>query len=567
MFRFFFQGSRKHRTMEETYRTNYLDNLSKGVEGMWLKQRYTDVVLKVGDKAYNCHKVLLGSMSNYFKELFMRETGNLVDVKDIDGATFEAILQYIYTGRSDLVKTNVRGVLKAAVQFQIPCLQEQCESVLKEFLSPETCIGIWRLAAGLNCRSLSKQSLSYVLELFPSIIKMAEFGQMTVDELIAIINNDDLNTPSEEIVCEAVMNWLNVNPSNRLQFIERLFAYIRFPLTGVSFIETLITNPMVAQNSKMVQLLEEVKKYLSTGATAGMVNPRQFHHRTEEMLCAVGMRSRHPNPETTEIKGFSFSRGGEYVLASLPEEPGACLAVCSHSNDVYVSGGYLGLTKVFRFLSCDNIWQVVAEMKEGRWGHSMESAGGAIYILGGSKKVPETLASIEKCDPMTGTSKIVGKLEVPVSFMATAVLGDKIYIFGGKLEDRSLCQKIQCFDTKTYVCSVVGDMPMVSSSASRVAVVDNTVYIFYGQGQVMEFKEGAAAVVVASIPQFDQFGVVVHNGQIVIDGISNNQTTTLMFDPKTQDVSPFSRTIKVALCNFRCLNVVMSKKILQTTMH
>ena len=552
--------------MEDTYRSSYLDNLSKGVEGMWLKQRYTDVVVKVEDKAYNCHRVLLGSLSNYFKELFMQQRDNIVEIKEIDGATFEAVLQYIYTGRSDLVKTNVPGVLKAAVQLQIPCLQEQCESVLKNGLSHETCIGTWRLAAGLSCNNLAKQSLSFVLELFPVVMKSDELGQINVDELIAIINDDDLNTPSEETVCEAVMKWLKVDPTNRAQHIERLFAYIRFPLIGASFIETLSNDPLVAQSGKAMQLLDEVKTYLSTGATIAMVNPRQFHYRTEEMICVVGSRSRQPNPETTEIKCFSFNRAGETVLASLPDEPGACYAVCSHDNDVYISGGYLGQTNLLRFVSSENRWQTLCEMKEGRWGHSMASAGGAVYMLGGSRKIAETLASIEKYDPATGKTDIVGKLEVPVSFMATAAIGDKIYIFGGKIEDRSLCQKIQCFDTKTYVCSVVGDMPMVSSSASRVAVLDNSAYVFYGQGQVMEFREGSEPTVVASIPQYDHFGVVVRNGQVIIDGSSSNQTTTLVFDPKTQDVFPFPRNIKVALCSFRCMNIIMSKKIVQMAM-
>ena len=549
--------------MEDAYRGDYLEAMSKGVEGMWLKQRYTDVVLKVGGKAYNCHRVLLGSLSNYFKELFMQETDKIVEVKDIDNETFEAVLQYIYAGRNEQVKSNCRAVLKAAVRFDIPCLQYQCESILKTRLSPDTCISIWRLAARHGCSSLAKKSLNYVLELFPVVMKSSAFGKMNVDELITIINNDDLNTESEEAVCNAVMGWIEVEPDNRLKFLERLFAYIRFPLIDASFIETLTKNPLVSKSEKVMQLLKEVKTFQSTGVTAGMVNPRQFHHRTEEMLCAIGKRSRHPNPEATEIKCFSFNRPGEHVLASLPVEPGACFAVCSYNNDVYISGGYLGLTSIHRFVTSENRWQTIGELKKGRWGHSMESAKGALYVFGGSKKVPKTLKSVEKIHPVTGSSEKVCKLAVPVSFMATAVIGEKVYIFGGKQEDRSLCQKIQCFDPATNSCTIVGDMPMVTSSASRVAVLDNTAYVFYGQGQVMEYKEGADPIIVASIPQFDQFGVVAHNGQVIIDGIASNQTTTLVFDPKTHDVTPFNRTIKVALCNFTCMNVVMSKKIVQ----
>lgn len=550
--------------MEETCRHRYVDSLVKGVEGMWLKQRFTDVVVKTGDHAYGAHKVLLGSLSNYFKDLFLHEPGNVVSVDDVDNATFETVLQYIYTGKTDMVRQNTESVLAAAVRLQIECLQEICEELLAVRLTAETCVGIYKLASGLGCVALTKKAWAYLLELFESVVSTQEFMKLTVEELISIINDDDLNTSSEEVVSDAVLSWISGDMKNRAQYLEKLFGFVRFPLMKATYLEKLSKNQFIQDSEAGRKFLKEFSNYLNTGLQSATVNPRQFHHRTEEMICVVGTRSRQPNPETTEIKCFSFHKDAEYRLAPIPEEPGACYAVCCCNNDVYLTGGYRGQRRIMRYVSTENKWQTCADLVEGRWGHSMTSANGHVYIVGGSKKIPEPISSIEKYNPSTDSTSVVGSLEIPVSFAAVTFLGNKIFIIGGKLENRNICRKIQCFDTVTKSCRVVAEMPRVDSTVGRAVVVDGVVYVFYNQGEVVMYEEDREPEIIASGVAFDHFGVVVHNGRVVIDGSYGNQSSTVVFDPATREIEPFARPVKVALCNFYCMPIVMSRNILQS---
>lgn len=551
--------------MENKIRQDYLKNLAQGVEGMWLKQRFTDVMVQAGDKAYSAHRLLLGSFSNYFKELFMHTQKGTVEVKDIESSIFEAVLQYIYTGKTDAVKENAEKVLLAAVKLQVSCLQEICEDFLTVRLTPETCVSIFKLASGLGCESLAKQSWAYLLEFFESVLKNKEFMHLSADDLIAVINDDDLNTPSEEIVCEAVLRWIAGDRDQRGQFLEKLFSFIRFPLFSQHYVDTLRGNPILSQSDAGNNILQEIEAYMSTGFPATTVNPRQFHYRTEELICVVGTRSRHPNPETTEIKCFSFNKDVEYNLASIPEDPGACYAVCSSNNDVYLSGGYLGQKRLLRFLSTENKWQLCAETIEGRWGHSITAVDGFVYILGGSKKIPEPISTIEMYNPATDRVYVVGTLEIPVSFAAVASLGSKIYVFGGKLENRNICSRVQCYDTVTKECTILCNMPRLGSTVGKAVVIDKTVFIFYNQGEVVRFKEGNTPEIVATSNAFDHFGVVAYGGRVLIDGCFGNQYFTVVFDPVTKLTLPFPRTLKVALCNFYCLPIVMRRNVLQSS--
>ena len=558
--------------MENNFTTKYHQILSQGIEEIWLDQCFTDVVVSIDGKTYNCHKMILSSLSQYFWAMFrsgMRESiGGLVELQNIDCETFETILRFMYTGCATINTDNVESLLEATVMLQVKCLQEQCEAFLKKNIKPENCLGIWRLASGLNCEKLAKKSWTYILEFFSSVSELEEFGHLSLDDLIAIINDNDLNTSSEEAVCEAVIRWVEADSSNRQTDLKKLFQYIRFPMIGCEYIQNLSQHALVVGSEECRDILEKMLVFHAEKDTDGIVRieglSRQFHHRQEEMMCVVGTRSRHPNPQMTEIKCFSFRRDAAYNLAALPSEPGACFAVCKLDDDVYVSGGYHGQTLLLQFVSLANKWQYCSPMLEGRWGHSMVSFDGKLFILGGSTRISETLSSVECYNPKTNTCEPYGSLQLPVSFMPTATIGHKIYIFGGKLQDRTLSTKIQCFDTKQRCCYILGEMPLVSSTASRVAVIENAVYIFYRHGDIMEYREGATATVVSNMPHFDHFGVVPHQGQVLIVGSQSNQYSTVLFNPATREMSPFVRTVKANLCNFYCLPVVMSRQHIKT---
>lgn len=455
---------------------------------------------------------------------------------------------------------------------QILCLILKCscctsnESSQIPVSGPDNSLGIWRLAVNLNCTKLAKKSWTYILEFFPAVVSSEEFLQISSDDLIQIITDNDLNTSSEEAVCDAVLKWVDCCPEERRNDLGKLFRNIRFPLICVKYVKNLRSNEHVLSSEDCQSLLADVYTYLTSDngepylPSHLLEMARPCHHRQEVMMCIVGTRSRHPNPQATEIKCFSFRRDAEYTLAALPEEPGACFAICKCQGDVFISGGYHGQNLCLQFVSIDNRWQHCSPLLEGRWGHSMVEVGGRIYAVGGSTRISETLSSIECYDPKLNEWHLVGGLQIPVSFMPTAAIGNRIYVFGGKLQDRTLSTKIQVFDTEKRMSFVLEDMPLGVSTASRVAVVDESVYIFYRHGDIMEYKVGNGTTIVGNMPHFDHYGVVPHEGQILIVGCQSNQYSTVMFNPATREMAPYSRTVKAALCNFYCFPIVMSRQ-------
>jgi len=363
-----------------------------------------------------------------------------------------------------------------------------------------------------------------------------------------------------------VLKWVEFDVSVRKDQLEKLFRNVRFPLINVDYVQDLRKRDVVTKAKECDEMLKDIYHYrTSFNGDADMPNylsemSRKCHHRQEEMMCIVGTRSRHPNPQATEIKCFSFRRDAEYTLAALPEEPGACFAITKCNDDIYISGGYHGQSLVLQYVTSDNRWQHCAPMLEGRWGHSLVAVNGFLYAIGGSTKISQTLNTIECYDPKMNHWKVVAGLVIPVSFMPTAAVGNRIYIFGGKMIDKSLSTKLQCFDTSSKHCFILQEMPLISSVASRLAVVDDAVYIFYRHGDIMEFRVGSGTTVVGNMPHFDHYGVIPHEGQILIVGCQSNQYSTVVFNPVTREMAPYSRTVKAALCNFYCMPIIVSRQ-------
>ncbi|KAH3864032.1 kelch-like protein 25 [Dreissena polymorpha] len=557
--------------METNFFNKYLQSLSNGITEIWQDESFTDVVITVDDKTFNCHKIILASLSPYFQAMFragmVESLSGIVHLQDIQPHIFEAVLRFVYSGSNVIGSDNVEGLLMAAVMLQITCLQEQCELYLKNQIVPENCLGIWKMASRLSCRDLAHKCWTYILEFFSTVIRSDEFKQITADDLIEIINDNDLNTTSEEEVCNAVLKWVNFEPDIRKQELGKLFRNVRFPLVSVRYVKDLRCQELILKSDECNALLKDVYQYLtSEPQNLGTQLPsylsemsRNCLHRQEDMMCIIGTRNRPPNVQVTEIKCCSFKRDAENMLASLPSEPGACFAVTKCRDDIYVSGGYHGQTLVLQYVTSDNRWQFCSPMLEGRWGHSLVEVQGCLYAIGGSSGISDTLSSIECYDPKLNQWKLVAGLVIPVSFMPTAAIGTRIYIFGGKTRDRTLSTKLQCFDTVSRHCFILEDMPLVPSSASRVAEVDRTVYIFYRRGDIMEFK-GEKVTVVGHMPHFDHFGVMPHDGRLLIVGCQSNQYSTVVFDPATKEMAPYGRTIKAAVCNFYCLPITMSRQ-------
>lgn len=94
---------------------------------------YSDVTLVLDNKHVTAHRVILAARSGYFRDLFMKNPEqSRVELNDMSPAAFNALLEFIYTGKcSSLNATLASELLTAAQLFRTEhVLVQLCESAL-----------------------------------------------------------------------------------------------------------------------------------------------------------------------------------------------------------------------------------------------------------------------------------------------------------------------------------------------------------------------------------------------------------------------------------------------------
>ncbi|MBN3301781.1 KLH10 protein, partial [Amia calva] len=94
-------------------------------------------------------------------------------------------------------------------------LMQACFLFLEAQLSPEDCIGICQFAEFYS-PELQQAAYRYLLHHFGLVAKTSdEFLALSLDQLLAIINQEGLNVQQDHVVVEAIMRWIAHAPSER----------------------------------------------------------------------------------------------------------------------------------------------------------------------------------------------------------------------------------------------------------------------------------------------------------------------------------------------------------------
>jgi len=99
--------------------------------------KHSDVQLKVGGKIFHCHKLILALKSPYFdRRLFpsvataAAAANQPIVLNDVSADGFYKVLEFMYTGQTELTDQNVEQILRAADLMKLTELTAFCVDYL-----------------------------------------------------------------------------------------------------------------------------------------------------------------------------------------------------------------------------------------------------------------------------------------------------------------------------------------------------------------------------------------------------------------------------------------------------
>ena len=97
------------------------DIMRTGLVAFWRAGTLCDVELTVGAQTFAAHRLVLGASSPYFKSLltgaFCESEKAVVKIEEVGASVFEAVLEYIYTRRTQVPLSMLQEILMASCRL------------------------------------------------------------------------------------------------------------------------------------------------------------------------------------------------------------------------------------------------------------------------------------------------------------------------------------------------------------------------------------------------------------------------------------------------------------------
>jgi len=229
----------------------------------------------------------------------------------------------------------------------------------------------------------------------------------------------------------------------------------------------LLLNPLRTKSSIEIVDLSSKQSKVATEELLPVGNGSAFEYIDEGKIAIFGgydLRSRETisdifiynmNANTVERK-FNLKYSRNFHTATKAND-GTFYVIGGRNKS---SGNQLDLPVEKFDLSNGTVTQVGQIMNQRRSHRSLLLADGNILIIGGySENSGNSLSSIEKFNPSTGTSSIVGSLQIPRANFDIYVNGNTVFVFGG----------FRNIDSKNVVVQEIEKLSLTSFTSQVIA--------------------------------------------------------------------------------------------------
>ncbi|XP_010751420.3 kelch-like protein 40b [Larimichthys crocea] len=462
--------------------------LQDGLYDLLENDKLVDCVLKIKDKEFPCHRLVLCACSSYFRAIFLSDLEESkkreIVLEDVEPGVMGLILKYLYTSKINVTEQNVQDIFAVANMYQIPSIFTVCVSFLQKRLSLSNCLAIFRLGLMLDCPRLAVSARNYACERFQLISRDEEFLQLLPSELAAILANDNLNVETEEMVFEALMNWVSWDTESREKELPGLLDCVRLRLVNKDYLknkvekhELISSNPELQPKLQLVRdalvgKMPEVKKSKIKEEHAEKDGNEENEDKDDEegLLPGIlndnlrfGMFVRNLILMVNDRGAVAYDpTGNDCFLASLSTQiPKNHISLVTKENQIFVAGGLFFDEQnkedplCSYFLQYDPVsadWLGMPPLPSPRFLFGLAEAENSIFVLGGRelKEEEHTLDSVLVYDRQSFKWGESESLPYPVYGHATISHNDVVYVIGGKGDDKN-CQKKMCaYDAKRF---------------------------------------------------------------------------------------------------------------------
>ncbi|XP_028284128.1 kelch-like protein 40a [Parambassis ranga] len=464
--------------------------LQDGLCDLLENDKFVDCVLKIKEKEFPCHRLVLAASSPFFKAMFLSDLEESkkreIVLRDVEPGVMGMVLRYLYTSDINLTEQNVQDIFIVANMYQIPSIFSVCVTYLQEKLVLGNCLAIFRLGLLLDCPRLALVAREFICERFQVVVRDQDFMLLGASELAMIITSDALNIEREELVFESLMDWVRHDETNRLRDLPELLHCIRFRLIPLDYFKEKV------ERHQYVRFSDEIKKELDLVKDAhrgrlpkprkpskdgakggeGSEEEEEEEEEDEEEGYLPGILNNNPRFGMFEMELILMINdtgtvaydpvGNEcYVVTESTEIPKNHCSLVTRENQVFAVGGLLyneeDKDEPFSsyFLQFDPVsseWLGMPSQPNPRCLFGLTEAENSIFVVGGRelKEGEHALDSVMIYDRQSFKWGESDPLPYQVYGHGTVSHKGLVYVIGGKSESKKCMRRVSVYNPTKF---------------------------------------------------------------------------------------------------------------------
>jgi len=464
---------------------------------------FCDGIVRTDDgSSFLIHRIVLCGSSEYFRTLFTTTLHTKprkdVRINKVSAELMRMILDFMYSGKIYLCEENVAEVIETADFLGIVSLKNGCCKFIESHIDVLNCISLRRFAHEWFCKILWEKCNLKLMRNFVQVSQRSdELLDLTVQEILDIFGNDELNVKNEELVWEASIRWVNRNPEQRKRHIVDLLTQVRTGLMETQYFMEHVKDhpyvhghedcrPIVIETLRFLYDLEVITERDGEIPTPSIARPRIPH----EVLFAIGGWS--GGSPTNYIETYD-TRADRWIRVEEvdPSGPRAYHGTIAIGMEIFIIGGFDGVdyfNSCRAFNALDKQWREISPMHTRRCYVSVALLqNNFIYALGGYDG-HHRQNSCECYNKQLNQWTPIAPMNCQRSDASATALDNSVYVVGGFNGTEVLSTaEIYCVENNQWTT-----LPSMRNRRSGVSCIayHNCVYVIGGFNGISRMCSG-----------------------------------------------------------------------------
>ena len=438
------------------------------------RQQFCDVQVFKDDACFSAHRVILAASSPYLLSRLSSVTEKsgritLTDPRLTVGA-LEMLIDFMYTSMLRIKENTVEALCYASRLLKLSRIEKACCKFIVNNLSVHNCFRYLKYAEENDYPQIRSKCLEHAAGNFVETSCTPGFLDISFEHIKSIVQSPNLSAPSQEVVLESVLLWVNQEPSTRQNDLYPLLQSIKeqsYPLQSDEKVREILNSPrtnteQVVRNLKAcfeklqrnhhhhqeqrreTPSGESDTEQLSTPTSEdGTKNKKKVHFETDEDTPSKLPESERRDQDwKSSLKQKWRSGSGENTTTTKCKSH-------KRASALYAAGGvtsnsYSSYVEKYDFEKKD--WGAATALPQKKSHAALISTGRKLYSIGGYNG-SKRLSSVDVYNTETGKWSSGAPLPTARSgFGATVDRNGKIYCIGGYSSSQQDLSDVDVYD-------------------------------------------------------------------------------------------------------------------------